>query len=449
MKHMKFNYKNLDELCDDIRRIAPDIPISNNLDVLFSPICIGNREVSNRLVVDPMEGRDADETGKPTETTYHRYSHYACGGCGIIWFEGCCTTLEGRSSSHQLVLNEANSEAFAKLLENTKRQVSITPDNISRPLMILQLQDTGRNRNTDFSKRVVIDHNPYIKNASQNETLAEDDEIEELANTFVRSARLAYEIGFDGVDIKCCNGYLGADMLSARTRKGIFGGDFKNRTRFILSVVDRVRESTDKDFLIAIRLGLYDGVPYPFGWGTSSSDTAVPDYKEPLDLLNALEEHGVSLVSISNGVPEISSHLIRPANRPVFGGELPPYHPLESINLNVGSFRASRKFVPGIRYVGSSLSWFRQFLPNVAAALIEHDYVDMIGLGRMSFAYPEFMRDLANRGVLNVKRLCVACTMCTQLLIWDKQTGCVVQDREFYGRLYKEALKENLKKNIN
>ncbi|MDY7028000.1 MAG: flavin oxidoreductase/NADH oxidase, partial [Spirochaetota bacterium] len=271
----------------------------------------------------------------------------------------------------------------------------------------------------------------------------------ELANTFVRSARLAYEIGFDGVDIKCCNGYLGADMLSARTRKGIFGGDFKNRTRFILSVVDRVRKSTNTDFLIAIRLGLYDGVPYPFGWGTSSEDTAVPDFKEPLALLKALEEHGVSLVSISNGVPEISSHLIRPADRPVLGGELPPWHPLESIDLNVRSFKASKKVVPGIKYVGSSLSWLRRFLPNVAAALIEHDYVDMIGLGRMSFAYPEFMRDLTSKGVLNAKSVCVACTMCTQLLIWDKQTGCVVRDKEYYGRLYKETLEKILKKNIN
>jgi len=444
MEHKKFNYKSLDELRKEIQRISPTIPISDNIDILFSPKKIGKRVVENRLVVDPMEGRDADETGKPTELTYKRYSQYARGGCGTIWFEGCCTTLEGRSSNRQLVLNEANRKDFAALLKHTKKENSDVMGRRISPLMILQLQDTGRNRNTMFSKRLVVDHNPYLRNASVDEKLADDNEIEELENTFIQSARIAYEIGFDGIDIKCCNGYFAADLLSARARNGRFGGDFMNRIRFLLDVVDGVREVTSDDFLITTRLGLYDGIPYPFGWGTGKGDNAIPDLEEPLELLAELEKHGVSLVSVSNGVPEISAHLIRPFNNPPRGGELPSVHPLESIELNVQSFQTSKNKVSGIVYVGSSMSWLRQFLPNVGAALIENGIVDMVGLGRMSFAYPDFAKDLANNGVIDIERVCVACTMCTQLLIWDKPTGCVVHNEEPYGRVYKEALKKYL-----
>ena len=67
---------------------------------------------------------------------------------------------------------------------------------------------------------------------------------------FVRSAKLAKEAGYDGVEIMGSEGYLINQFISARTNKRTdsFGVSFENRIRFPIELVKRVREEVGEIF---------------------------------------------------------------------------------------------------------------------------------------------------------------------------------------------------------
>ena len=126
-----------------------------------------------------------------------------------------------------------------------------------------------------------------------------DDYLERLEDHFVEAARIAKKIGFKGVDIKLTHGYLGNELLGARTRPGKYGGSLENRSRFARNIVSKIRSEFGPDFLIATRLGVHDSVPfeldsqtgrgkprayplpYDYGFGVSRENPLVPDLKEP------------------------------------------------------------------------------------------------------------------------------------------------------------------------
>ena len=78
-----------------------------------------------------------------------------------------------------------------------------------------------------------------------------------------------------------------------------------------------------------------------------------------------------------------------------------------------------------------------EFLPNTEIfAPLESGSAAFAGFGRESFAYPDFPNDL-KKGELDRKKLCVACSKCTELMRAGSVTGCVLQDKEIYLPLYR------------
>src|SRR5207245_1004318 len=91
--------------------------------------------------------------------------------------------------------------------------------------------------------------------------LFDDAELDALVEDFVAAARLARDAGFRFVDIKACHGYLGHELLGARTRGGPFGGPLENRTRFMRQVIEATRANVG-GLEIAVRLSVFDTIPY-------------------------------------------------------------------------------------------------------------------------------------------------------------------------------------------
>ncbi len=73
----------------------------------------------------------------------------------------------------------------------------------------------------------------------------ETEEIEEVVQEFVKSAQLAIEAGFDGVELHGANGYLLEQFLhpAANQRTDEYGGSVENRARFVLEVAKAVAEA--------------------------------------------------------------------------------------------------------------------------------------------------------------------------------------------------------------
>lgn len=87
--------------------------------------------------------------------------------------------------------------------------------------------------------------------------------IDEVVAAFAAAARRAREGGLDGVEIHYGHSFLIMQFLSPATnrRTDRYGGSAANRRRFGKEVAAAIREATDPDFIIGVRLSGREGVP--------------------------------------------------------------------------------------------------------------------------------------------------------------------------------------------
>jgi len=459
-RHERFALKGRDDLAAKTRELGLMLPYREDIGPLFQPLFIpGGRRLENRLVVHPMEGADAGPDGSPGELTFRRYRRFAAGGCGLIWFEATAVEREGRSNPHQLMLTEATLGSFKRLVEAAREAAAQAgAEEAAAPLFILQLTHSGRFSKPDGIPRPVIaQHNPFLdplRGTAPDDPVVPDAELERLKSVFLEAAGLAAAAGFDGVDFKACHGYLVGELLAARQRPDSrYGGDLENRIRFLLDTVSAARRRFP-GLILASRLGVFDAVPYPFGFGVAALGAApaagisaggcggddpqaepgapAADLAEPLALIERMSQAGLALLNMTIGIPAQRPHFGRPFDRPAAGGTRPDEHPLEGVARLVRIAARLQKAFPSLPVVGTGYSWLRALMPHVAAGVIEEGGASLIGLGRMSFAYPDLAGDLRKHGKLESKKLCVACSGCTDLLRAGGPAGCIIRDKDVY-----------------
>ena len=83
-------------------------------------------------------------------------------------------------------------------------------------------------------------------------------EIQNTINDFIRSATLAIQSGFDGVELHAANGYLLEQFLNpeANRRTDSYGGSAENRMRFVLEVAEGIAKKIGAS-KIGIRISPY------------------------------------------------------------------------------------------------------------------------------------------------------------------------------------------------
>ena len=431
MQHQKFSYRHIDELKEDIIQTGVQLPVSEQLDILKTPLPVGRKILANRLAIHPMEGCDGTTSGAPDTLSFRRYERFGAGGAGLLWMEACAINNEGRSNARHLFLHRENLLEFKNLFNNMMTASKAASGNDFRPYTVLQLTHGGR-----YSKPhalVSVGENPYLDPFSNpDRTVVTDDELERIEDQYVETALLAEKIGFDAVDIKSCHRYLINEQLSAFTRDGKYGGSFENRIRFLLNIIEKVKVKTELD--ITVRLNAYDALHYPYGWGADENGN--PALDEPRLLMQILWEKGVRMVNITTGNPYYNPHIGRPADA---GPYIAPEHPVESAARMLNIIREMKTAAPGMALVGTGFSWFREYGAHIAAACIEKGWMDIAGFGRQSFAYPDFARDIIVGGKMLRRKCCIACTKCTELMRFGGQAGCVIKDSSVYLPLWREA----------
>ncbi len=434
-QHERFKFTDSNELLAKARQLGIDLPFVEDVTPLLTPIEIAGQTLPNRCVIHPMEGRDGETTGAPGELTYRRYERYGAGGCGLIWFEAIAVTEKGRSHPQQMLLSEANLDGFKRLTDATRSAARESLGANHENSLVVQLHHSGRYTKVDGKPHPVLGHHSEVLDPAggidSDMPLATDDDLDHLQDDYVHAAQLAREAGFDGVDIKACHGYLLAELLAAYTRDGKYGGSFENRSRLLLETAARIRAEVPGIF-VTTRVNAYDGVAQPFGFGVDPQNAGQPDLTEVSALLGEFLTAGCPVANISIGIPYHNAHLGRPFDTPLPGFDPPPEHPLEGVARLLGITAKLQHAWPELPLVGTGYSWLRQFFPNVAAAGIGAGQVSLVGVGRLAFAYPDFVRDLSERGELDPKKLCIACSGCTRLMRAGLSTGCVVRDRRTY-----------------
>ncbi len=418
---------------DTLRAYADSVGVAletSDVSALATPLLIEGKTAPNRLLIQPMEGGDAEEDGAPSASGIRRYLRYASGGAGIIWMEATAILHELKSHPRQLVLSGRTLDQFSRLIAQMRD--TARKSHGADPLIILQMTHPGRScypLPRPASDRALWDS---VK-PSNGVKSATDDEIKGFAEVYANVAALAKRAGFDGVEVKACHFYFISELLSAYERPGVYGGGYENRTRHLRESFAAVRAAAP-ELILTIRLNAYDGLPYPYGFGMKEGGGFAPDLSEPIRLISEIkDDYGVELVNISSSGPNGS--LFPDAQRlsPLFAPSSDSLIQGARMHYLAAHIKAA---VPDAKIVATGFAHFRQYAPGIGSAMINNDQADLIGFGRQSFAYPDFAKDILTTGVMDESTLCLCCGGCGRLLGGKaKPIHCVVRDREYYNTL--------------
>ncbi len=439
----RFSYRSLAELTADIARRGFELPTTDDVSILASPVAFGRLTVPNRFVVQPMEGCDAAPDGAPSDLTVRKYRRFAAGGSGMLWWEATAVVPQGRANPRQLWLTEQTLPAFAEMIRQTK---SAARESVGyEPVCILQMTHSGRYSRPGPRPAPIIAHHSAVLDPKHNlppdYPLITDEQLDALQDDFVRTAELAARAGFDGVDIKSCHRYLLSELLASFTRENSrYGGSFENRTRMLRETARKVRDAVGDRIEVSARMNAYDAIPRPWGWGVSEQHAGTPDLSEPIALIRQLREIGFPGINLTIGNPYFNPHVNRPADWMIAGWGDAPEHPLVGVNRIMHVVREVQQAMGSdFPVVGSGYTWMRQYMPNFAAAFVQQGWVSLVGVGRGALAYPDFARDIVRSGRMDRHKVCVVCSSCTQIMRDGGTSGCVVRDREVYGPIFREG----------
>ncbi|MFT4843733.1 MAG: NADPH2 dehydrogenase, partial [Candidatus Azotimanducaceae bacterium] len=224
-----------------LRTIDPEWQIDEDVPAggaLAQPIEVHGRTLGNRFACHPMEGWDGTDDGRATDLTLRRWTNFGRSGASLVWGgEAFAVQRDGRANERQLYLDPAvdAGETMANLLVALRAGSAEAGMKPSEQFVGLQLTHSGRFSRPEGPPAPLVAHRhpqlgikyPHTADAHQ----LTDGELEGLGDNYVKAAKLAQNAGFDFVDVKTCHGYLLHELLAARGREGIYGGDFAGRTR--------------------------------------------------------------------------------------------------------------------------------------------------------------------------------------------------------------------------
>lgn len=354
---------------------------------LFKPIPFGRHSLKNRIVMSPMT-RQRSPGGIPGEQSVAYYQRRAEGGVGLIVTEGTCI-------GHPAANGYTNvPDIFGpQALEGWKRVAAAVHQAGAR--IVPQLWHVGPIR------RPGMGPDPRVPGYGPMEIREGDDvvvkamtldDIEQVIEAYARAARDAQATGFDGVEIHGAHQYLIDSFIWSRSnqREDDYGGSLANRTRLAARVVRAVREATAPDFPIMFRFSQ---------WKISDYDARIVDNADELKVfLDILVEAGVDIFDVST----------RRFWEPAFEGS--------TDSLAAWTRRLSGKPVMMVGSVGLDKAYSIAQLrgsesPDAGQAdlapvleQLQSGAVDLVALGRMLLADPQWPNKVFENRLLDIKR---------------------------------------------
>jgi len=354
---------------------------------LLAPLNLGFTTLPNRVLMGSMHtGLEDRAEDYPKLAAY--FAERARGGVGLIvtggiapnaagWTKPFAGTLSGRRhlARHRLVtraVHEAGSRICMQILHTGRyayHPLAVAPSRIKAPI-------------TPFTPRELSDRG-----------------VERQIAAFVRTAALAREAGYDGVEVMGSEGYFINQFLAARTnRRGDrWGGSYENRMRLPIEILARTRAAVGVDFILIYRLSMLDLVEGGSSW------------EEVVTLAKAVEQAGATIINTGIGwhearIPTIATMVPRAAftwvTRRLRGEVAIPLVTSNRIND-----------------------------PAVAERVLATGDADLISMARPLLADPDFVAKAAS-GRADEINTCIACNQaCLDLVFENEVATCLVNPR--------------------
>ncbi len=263
----------------------PTSPISP----AFQPLALPNGAiVPNRIAKAAMEENMAGADHAPSAALMRLYQAWADGGAGLLLSGNVMVDRRAMTGPGGVVLEEgAPLDAFrewARIGRSGGAQ------------FVLQINHPGRQTPANLGQEawapsaVALDLGAFSKMFATPKAMTEAD-IAEVVRRFARTASLAQEAGFSGVQVHAAHGYLLSQFLSplSNRRTDAWGGSLVNRARLLVDVVDAVRAAVAPGFIVAVKLNSADFQRGGFGADDARAVVAM------------LAGRGVDFVELSGG----------------------------------------------------------------------------------------------------------------------------------------------------
>ena len=266
------------------------------MSALFSPVRLGQLELTNRIAIAPMCQYSADD-GCAGDWHLIHLGQLALSGAGLLIVEATAVEPIGRVTPRDLGLwSDANEAALRRVLD-ALRQHSPIPIGI-------QLAHAGRKASSrvpwDGGSQLPADAGGWTCVAPS--ALAHGDAeappqaldaagLRRIREGFVEAARRAVRVGFELIELHAAHGYLLHQFLSplANRRDDGYGGAADARMRYPLEVFDAVRAAVPASVPVGVRLSATDWVDG--GW----------DLGQSVALCRQLQARGCAYVHVSSG----------------------------------------------------------------------------------------------------------------------------------------------------
>ncbi len=354
---------------------------------LFTPLDLGFTQLRNRILMGSMHtGLEDRARDFPRLAAY--FAERAEGGVGLIVTGGFAPNVVGW-------LKPFGGKLSWPWEVGPHRQLTAAAHQHGAKIC-LQLLHAGRYAYHPLSvapSKLKAPINPFTPRALSSRG------VDRHIADYARSARLARDAGYDGVEVMGSEGYLINEFVAPRTntRTDQWGGDAAQRMRFAVEIVRRIREACGPDFIIIYRLSLVDLVSDGSNW------------QEILAQAQAIEAAGATLINTGIGwhearIPTIATSVPRAA----FAG-----------------VTAKLKPHVGVPLVATN----RINMPDVAERILASGGADMVSLARPLLADPQWANK-ARAGRPERINTCIACNQaCLDHVFENKLASCLVNPR--------------------
>jgi NADPH2 dehydrogenase len=327
---------------------------------LWQEFEIKGKKINNRIVYPPIASEKYSAQQEEFPQLFENYQRLASSGVGTLIVEHSYINPTGKFSPKQISVASDDTIDFHRQLAKLIKDQGV--------FSALQINHAGAHCLASVNPNPA--KGPSAIRLNPGEVKVEALSLKEIQQTiedFAAAALRACKAGYDMVEIHSAHGFLISQFLSPLTnhRTDAYGGDLKNRMRFLLEVVEAVKSALPSEIILAVRLGVSD---HPPGLKLNESTYTLT---EGIQVAKALEENGIDLLDISGGMC---------GSRPAQVSDEAYFVPFAQAIKQQG-ISLPLVITGGVRSL------------KIAEAVIEQNDADFVGIGRALWENPEWLRE--------------------------------------------------------